>query len=254
MVSVRTKMAVATVILVLLAMVVYVPTAKASPVSQSGTTTGTITVTAGTPAQPQVIDFSTTPPAAGGVNIWLAILISLIGGALGGAVYELISLQGNIEIPHKFSPTEEGANTTDSPAAWGNPMSMYDLGVFARVFIGAMAALAVLVVITPATPLMLLGTAILAGSAGTAVFDALKARLVATIAQARVVRTEGALNQINERMTIVQNNLSQLRPPVSVEEAVGTPRESATLPSNTQAIAEIYRALSEAQAIYKAVM
>lgn len=34
---------------------------------------------------------------------WMALLVSLVAGAIGGVVYELLILHGNVERPHKFT-------------------------------------------------------------------------------------------------------------------------------------------------------
>ncbi len=39
-------------------------------------------------------------------DFWLVLLVTLIVGAAGGVVYELMILQGNIEKPHKPTPEE----------------------------------------------------------------------------------------------------------------------------------------------------
>jgi hypothetical protein len=105
------------------------------------------------------------------------ILATLIAGAAGGVVYELLTLQGNIEKPHQ---TEENENK--NPLVSAIAKYCFDLGIWARVIIGAFAALSVLFVFSPPTTMALISMAVIAGSAGSAVFGALQDRLKALLA------------------------------------------------------------------------
>ncbi|HXF04282.1 MAG TPA: hypothetical protein VNM72_02580 [Blastocatellia bacterium] len=112
------------------------------------------------------------------VSFWITLLVTLVAGAVGGVVYELLILQGNIEFPHK--PLEEEI-TEKYPYAIAK--YMYDLGIWARVIIGALAAVAAVFVLSPNTNFGLLATAVVAGSAGMSVFRSLQDRLLASLAQ-----------------------------------------------------------------------
>jgi hypothetical protein len=109
--------------------------------------------------------------------LWSALIVTLLGGAIGGVVYELLILHGNIEMPHRLTAAEQMEN----PHAIAG--YMYDLGIWARVIIGAFAAVASLVVIDPESLIKLLATAIIAGSAGTSIFRSLQDRLLAAMAE-----------------------------------------------------------------------
>jgi uncharacterized membrane protein YeaQ/YmgE (transglycosylase-associated protein family) len=109
---------------------------------------------------------------------WVAFLATLVAGAVGGVVYELLILQGNLELPHK--PTGEEVAEKYPHAIVKN---LYDLGIWARVIIGALAAVAALLVLSPSTTFGLLATAVVAGSAGTSVFRSMQDRLSTALAQ-----------------------------------------------------------------------
>jgi hypothetical protein len=109
---------------------------------------------------------------------WTTVLVTLIAGALGGVVYELLILHGNIELPHR--PSKDELTGTLPYAVAGH---LIDLGIVARVIIGGLAALAALLVLSPATTFRLIATSIVAGSAGTAVFRSVQDRLLAVVAQ-----------------------------------------------------------------------
>jgi len=112
-----------------------------------------------------------------GLPLGVGLLITLFAGAIGGVVYELLILQGNIELPHRLTDTE----AVDNPHAVAK--FMYDLGIWARVIVGACAALAALLVIEPENSFKLMASALIAGSAGTAIFRSLQDRLLAALAQ-----------------------------------------------------------------------
>jgi len=128
-----------------------------------------------------------------GLPLWLALLITLVSGAIGGVIYELLILQGNIELPHKLTAEE----AMDNPHAVAQ--YMYDLGIWARVLIGAFAAIAALLVIDPETILRLIASALIAGSAGTAIFRSLQDRMLAALAQKDVAE----LRTINQKLDVV---------------------------------------------------
>ena len=122
--------------------------------------------------------------------LWSALLITLVGGAIGGVVYELLILHGNIEMPHRLTAAEQMEN----PHAIAT--YMYDLGIWARVAIGAFAAVASLVVVNPESLVKLLATAIIAGSAGTSIFRSLQDRLLAALAQ----KESANLRAVNDKL------------------------------------------------------
>ena len=122
--------------------------------------------------------------------LWIALVVTLLGGAIGGVVYELLILHGNIEMPHRLTAAEQGGN----PHAIAS--YMYDLGIWARVVIGAFAAIASLVVVNPESLVKLLATAIIAGSAGTSIFRSLQDRLMAALAE----KESASLRAVNDKL------------------------------------------------------
>jgi hypothetical protein len=111
-------------------------------------------------------------------SFWLTLLVALVFGGAGGVVYELLILQGAIEWPHRTSDTE-----LQEPLPYAVAGNLLDLGVWARVIIGGLAAIAAVWILSPETALGLVAGAIVAGSAGTSVFRSLQDRLLATLAQ-----------------------------------------------------------------------
>ena len=120
-------------------------------------------------------DIDTQLLAAGLVEptLWLSLTLATLFGALGGFVAELLSLHGNIELPHrvKFSRIRR--------TRLADPQFMIDLGVVSRMLLGAAAALALLSVYAPTSATALLVNALVAGSAATAVFRLVQGRLLA---------------------------------------------------------------------------
>jgi hypothetical protein len=105
-------------------------------------------------------------------HLWLTLSLVAGFGALGGVVAELLSLHGNIELPHRVV----GRRLRRSRLA--EPQHMVDLGIISRLLLGATAALAVLSVYAPTSPTALVVTALIAGSAATGVFRLVQARLL----------------------------------------------------------------------------
>jgi len=112
------------------------------------------------------------------------ILLSLSAacGAVGGVVYELIVLQGNIEWPHR--PT--GDEMPEGGYVFANAKHLYDLGIIARLIVGAAAALAIYWVIPAEQGLKFFAVSVVAGSAGTAVFRSLQDRLLSALNASKV--------------------------------------------------------------------
>jgi hypothetical protein len=105
-------------------------------------------------------------------RFWLTLTLVAGFGALGGVVAELLSLQGNIELPHRVK------NPRLKRSRLGDPRYMVDLGIISRLLLGATAALAVLSVYAPTSPTALVVTGLIAGSAATGVFRVAQARLL----------------------------------------------------------------------------
>jgi len=126
--------------------------------------------------------------------LWAALAVTLLGGAIGGVVYELLILHGNVEMPHRLTEAKQMEN----PHAIAS--YMYDLGIWARVVIGAFAAVASLVVVNPESLVKLLATAIIAGSAGTSIFRSLQDRLMAALAQKESADLRAVNNKLHDKV------------------------------------------------------
>jgi hypothetical protein len=105
-------------------------------------------------------------------RFWLTLSLVAGFGALGGVVAELLSLQGNIELPHRVSRHRV------KRSRFAEAKHMVDLGIISRLLLGATAALAVLSIYAPSSPTALVVTALVAGSAATGVFRIVQARLL----------------------------------------------------------------------------
>lgn len=139
-------------------------------------------------------------------DLWATVLFSVIFGAVGGVVYELLVLQGNIELPHKPTNLE----VSDEPL-FAIPKYMYDLGIFARVFIGGFAAVAAIWVLAPVTAFSALATAIVAGSAGTSIFRSVQDRLLSALAQKELADTKAKAKVQNNKVEQAQTVLAGLK-------------------------------------------
>lgn len=130
-------------------------------------------------------------------KLYVVLLVMLIAGGVGGIVFELLNLQGNIERPHAPSEDELAAKL-----AYASVENVIDLGVFARIIIGAFAAVPAMVIIEPASVLSLLAMSLLAGSAGTAVFRSLQDRFLIAITQQEASE--------NKRKIKLKNNITKM--------------------------------------------
>jgi hypothetical protein len=106
-------------------------------------------------------------------HLWFVLGLSALFGAIGGFIAELLCLHGNIELPHRKSISRS------KHSRFANTRHLIDLGILSRMLVGAAAALSVLSVYAPQTPTALLVDALIAGSAGTAVFRLVQARFLA---------------------------------------------------------------------------
>ncbi|TAD93182.1 MAG: hypothetical protein EAZ98_23725 [Oscillatoriales cyanobacterium] len=130
-------------------------------------------------------------------KFYVVLLVTLIAGGVGGIVFELLNLQGNIELTH--APTED---EFAAKLAYATPKNVTDLGIFARIIIGACAAVPAMVVIEPASVLSLLAMSLLAGSAGTAVFRSLQDRFLLAITQQEAREQKIEIHQKNKTAKI----------------------------------------------------
>ncbi len=155
---------------------------------------------------PGELDWSSAAAGFREASFWVALLATLVAGAVGGVVYELLILQGSIERPHKLT---EGEVTEGYPYAVAK--NMYDLGIWARIIIGALAALAALLVLQPEGTFRLLATAVIAGSAGTSVFRSMQDRLSAAMAQKDVAQTKAKVENLGAKVNETMEAFAGLR-------------------------------------------
>lgn len=179
---------------------------------------------------------------------WLTLLVTLVAGAVGGVVYELLMLQGGIESPHK--PTNEETAEKYPYAVIG---FMFNLGIWARIIIGALAAVAALFVLSPASAFGLVATALIAGSAGTAIFRSLQDRLTAVIAQKETATTKEAAKASNEKTVAALDLVAGIKTRLQGAAADRSLIEKAAAPGLDD-LNKIERLLSEAKGVQEKVL
>ena len=200
--------------------------------------------------------FDPAPVAAGFADpaFWVALLATMVAGAVGGMVYELLILQGNIELWHKPIPEEV---TEKFPYAV--VQNVYDLGILARVIIGALAAVAALFVLSPSTAFGLLATAIIAGSAGTSVFRSMQDRFTAVMAQkdaadtrAKAAHLGAKVDETSQAFTDLNNKLvAKTTGPAGVRALAFEAEAGVAL--DLDDLDKVERLLSEAKGIHEGI-
>jgi len=125
---------------------------------------------------------------------WIAVV--LIMGAIGGFIYELISLQGNIERVHKTEDTE----TPEAGFPYAIAKYLFDMGYVGRMIIGAGAAFLVGVILAPESLLELAAMSLIAGSAGTSIFGALQDKLLNALKNM----------EIDQMKQVISNSVSEM--------------------------------------------
>lgn len=130
-------------------------------------------------------------------KLYVVLLAMLIAGGVGGIVFELLNLQGNIERPH--APTQD---ELAAELAYATPENVIDLGIFARIIIGALAAVPAMAWLEPNSVLFLLAMSLVAGSTGTAVFRSFQDRLLIGIAQQEAIEKKIIIQQKNNIVKI----------------------------------------------------
>lgn len=126
--------------------------------------------------------------------LWLTLGLAALFGGLGGIVAELISLHGNIELPHRHK-----IRKAPKRPRLADPRHEIDLGIFSRMLLGATAALALLAVYSPTNPTALLVNGLIAGSAATGVFRLVQGRMLgkASASEAHVEKPATAKVQLS---------------------------------------------------------
>lgn len=186
---------------------------------------------------------------------WIQLLITVVAGALGGAAYELLILQGNIERPHR--PTADEFTKALDHAVVAH---VYDLGIFARVFVGALAAVATWLVLTPDTAFQLVAIALVAGSAGSSVMLSMQSRLAAILAAQRAAEVQeradlqaAKVNQALVALERFKRDAVATAASVSASAAGGPAFAMDGRPApNLQPLDDIQRLLSEAKGVHEA--
>jgi hypothetical protein len=122
-------------------------------------------------------------------SLWVTLGMTALFGALGGVVAELISLQGNIELPHRARRP-----IACKRSRLADPRHEIDLGIVSRLVLGATAGLALLALYAPTSALALAVNALVAGSASTGIFRLVQGRLLGREARARHTQTVATPN------------------------------------------------------------
>lgn len=206
----------------------------------------------------------TTPPTGAGPAavaagfaepaFWVALLATLLAGAIGGIGYELLILQGNIELPHRASDDEV---TESYPYAVAR--NLFDLGIWARLIIGGLAAVAALLVLVPSTTFALLATAVIAGSAGSSIFSSMQDRLTAALAQGSANNIRITADKQNAKVSEALEAFTDLKK--KMIEASSSPAgtgsldfaASQTSELNLEELDRVERLLSEAKGIHEGI-
>lgn len=197
-----------------------------------------------TPA-PAGLDPAVVRADLGDWGFWLILLIAVAFGAAGGVVYELLVLQGNVELPHRAKPGE-----FEERPAHALPGNLLDLGIWARVIIGGLAALAALLVVSPAGTIRLIATSVVAGSAGSAIFRSLQDRMIAALSQKDAAETRERARRQSTKVAEARRAMAGLRRQIGA----GVPGAESFGPSRGGAMGaeeaeEVERLLTEAEGI-----
>jgi hypothetical protein len=207
-----------------------------------------------TPEEPSGPDVDTLWGDFADFRFWVLLLVTLIAGGVGGVAYELLILQGNLELPHRATPEE-----VKEAYPYAVVKNLVDLGVWARVVIGALAAVAALLVLAPDSMFGILSTAVIAGSAGTAVFRSLQERLSAALALKEAADTREIALRQNAKVEEVQEALAIHRK--MLEDRAGMPVSDSgleleameALSGDREMLDDIDRMLNEARGIGQAI-
>jgi hypothetical protein len=137
-------------------------------------------------------------------GLWLTLGMAALFGGLGGVVAELLSLHGNIELPHRVK-----RGRTAKRSRFADPRHEVDLGILSRLLLGATAGLAFLSVYAPDNASALLVNAMIAGSAATGIFRLVQGRLLGShppsTASAPKPATKGQLSVVRDTPSAAAN-------------------------------------------------
>jgi len=104
-------------------------------------------------------------------HMWMVVGFAALFGAIGGVVAELLSLHGNVELPHRHGRQPRRIRLED-------PRFEVDLGICSRMLLGAAAGVALLSIYVPDNATMLVANTLIAGSAATGLLRLVKLRLL----------------------------------------------------------------------------
>jgi hypothetical protein len=107
-------------------------------------------------------------------SLWITLGMAVVFGGIGGVVAELLSLHGNIELPHRVRRRTTAVKRT----RLADPHYEIDLGIVSRMILGATAGLALLAVYAPESPTGLIANTLIAGSAATGLFRLVQGRML----------------------------------------------------------------------------
>lgn len=182
-----------------------------------GTWAGAHVVALAVVAAPVLLAEATGPDST--IDDWVRIYVA---GAFGGLVLELITSRGQIEIPGPAKPTSTEDEAADPRRAL---LPQFDLGVFARLFLGGMAAVVALMLVAAAGDEALtdtaaadlsIGWAIATGAASAAVWTTLQ-----RLAAARVETLLGAQRTTGDGLAALREDLETARTTVAATEDTG---------------------------------
>jgi hypothetical protein len=126
----------------------------------------------------QANDVDALARGLGDPHLWLTLGVVALFGALGGIVAELLSLHGNIELPHRHPVDLKKLPQHRRRSRLAHPEHEIDLGIVSRLLLGSTAALASLALFAPPNATMLVAGALIAGSAATGVFRLVQGRML----------------------------------------------------------------------------
>lgn len=228
----------------------------------SDSISGTVQITAESPqAIRSLLEGEAAIPGGYG-GYGRAIFAAFFFGSLGGLVYELLRLQGNLELPHRYSAEDVPDDDEYRLAPYAIGKWSVDAGFLARMFVGGMAALAVLLVISPPERLKFIAVVVIAGSAGASVFDTMRARLTASLAVADAADLRAKGDKIDAKLQELDGLARKLKAqagvvtfePAADDDSLPVPAGApapadAVVAENIAILDEIERTLGEAKGI-----
>jgi hypothetical protein len=243
----------AALVLVLVAVCIITPPACAQTPTPGSAAAATATATPTPAPTPAPTDVQKLARGIFDLSFVLVLIVAAVAGALGGLVYELLILQGSLERPHSLTEDEVG-----EAFPYAKPTYMYDLGIWARVIIGALAAIAALLVFSPNTALELVAMAVVAGSAGTAVFRSLQDRLTTALAQADAANIRLTAAQMAGKVDEATAAYRSVRNTIVTESVSPSGTNELAFASNVPVVNlteldKVEQLLNEAKGIYTAI-